>query len=568
MNDEFSRRGFVASLMATLAPLSACAELVPFCPTDPTVSNPAAPLTIDTHAHFFNGSDLQIKEFLSQTTVGPDSELYPLVDGLGGILQNLAWHLAPNAQDEKRVIAKYATLQVECEGADQIRRRSTDAYQAGYALGRRELQISADALVKTPHGAAVLGPTADLPGLGAAIAELPDSFEAFEERRANAVSALGSQPTALGYIQFVLHHFNYRHVNVIDYLTTYSKGSYRKIDLVVGAMVDYDYWLARGRATPTSLSDQVDVMSQVSVLMGGRVHPFVPFCPFREAMTTGSDGIGDSMRLVKRAIENRGFVGVKLYPPMGFAPWGNRGKTVWQGKPSLLPAASDPNFGGRLDTAMQRLFTYCVINDVPVMAHTNHSNGPYEEFKDLAGSEYWKLALERFPGLRVSFGHFGDADLEDHAGSRTLPFMKLMSTVPGSPGAGAFADSGYFAGTLMNQGKMRDVLRTLYNSEQRIMLERLMYGTDWTMILPQKNVERYLSDFMDVMRRIEVAERGIGARDTTLSNAFFGRNAAEYLGLKRGRGNRRRLEGFYAQHKVAPPDWMKKVDAGLSLAGT
>lgn len=561
MTNELSRRSFLTSAAAALAPLSACAATTQLCPADPTVSNPAAPLTIDTHAHFFNGSDLQIKEFLSQTTVGPDSELYPLVKGMGGLLQTLAWHLAPSAQAEKSAMAQYASRLKDCDGPDQIRRQVSDAYQAGYALGRRELQASAKSLNQTPAGAAVLAPKPGQAGLGAAIADLPETYEAFEERRVNSITALGSQPSFLGYIQFVLHHFNHRHVNAIDYLTTYSKGSSRKIDLVVASMVDYDWWLARGKATATSLSDQVDVMSQVSVLLGGHVHGFVPFCPFREASTLDSSGVGDAMRLVQRAVETRGFIGVKLYPPMGFAPWGNAGKTVWQGKPSLPSTASDVDFGKRLDAAMQSLFTYCMANDVPVMAHTNHSNGPYEEFKDLAGSRYWKLALERFPGLRVSFGHFGDTDPEDHGGTRTSPFIQLMSQAAGSPGAHAFADSGYFAGTLMNQGKMRDVLRSLYSGEKRILIERLMYGTDWTMILPQKNVERYLSDFMDVMRRIEQAEPGIGARQTSLSNAFFGRNAVEYLGLRTGRGNRRRLETFYTQNKLAEPDWMKKVRA-------
>jgi hypothetical protein len=44
----------------------------------------------------------------------------------------------------------------------------------------------------------------------------------------------------------------------------------------------------------------------------------------------------------------------------------------------------------------------------------------------------------------------------------------------------------------MNQGKMGDVLRDLYASNNGLLLERLMYGTDREMILPQKNVERYL----------------------------------------------------------------------------
>ena len=556
---HLSRREFVAAVAAAMAPFPAYAQATALCPNDPVLSNLAAPLTIDTHAHFFNGSDLQIKAFLSETTVGPDSELYPLVSGMASILQFLGWHLAPGAQSEMAAIARYTEALKDCDAVDAMRRAATGSFEEGYTLGRNELQAAADAAYQTPTGAAVLGPRAGKTGLGAAIADLPTTFEEFEDRRSSASTILGSQPTFLGYIQFILHQFNYRHVNAIDYLTTYSKSSPRRIDLVIASMVDYDWWLARGDKTPTSLSDQVDILSQMSVLLGGRMHGFVAFCPFRETMTLNSGGTGDAMRLVKRAIETRGCVGVKLYPPMGFAAWGNTGKKFWSNKPTLPAAASDPDFGMRLDSAMKSLFTYCVANDVPVMAHTNHSNGPNEEFKALAGSEYWRLALEQFPGLRVSFGHFGDTDPEDHKGEKTRPFLKLMTQGSGSPGENAFADSGYFAGTLLNQAKMRDVLRDLYSAESRILLERFMYGTDWSMILPQKNVERYLSDFIEVLERIEKADRSLSARQTTLSNAFFGRNAVEFLGLRAGRGNRRRLEAFYARNKVSDPDWMRKI---------
>lgn len=559
MHPEHNRRAFLAAL-ASLAPLPASAQDF-LCLTDPSISNPGSPLTIDTHAHIFNGSDLQIREFLSQTTVGPGSELYPLVKAMAGLLQALGWHLAPSARTEMAALRRYAAQLKDCQGEDQLRRVASLSFEEGYDLGRTQLQAAAATFAQAPAGAAVLGPTPNEAGLGASIADLPRTYDEFERRRNNRATVLGSQPHFLGYINFVLHNFNHRHINAIDYLNTYSKGSPRKVDLVVACLVDYDFWLAKGRGTPTSLGEQVDVMSRISALLGGRVHGFAPFCPFREAVTLDSNGIGDGMRLVKRAIESQGFIGVKLYPPMGFAPWGNTGKTVWQGKASLPAAASDPDFGRRLDAAMNSLFSYCLANEVPIMAHTNHSNGPYEEFKALAGSDYWKLALQRFPGLRVNFGHFGDTDLEDHKGDRTLPFLKLMTRGAGTAGVNAFADSGYFAGALMNQIKMRNVLRDLYAAENRVMLERLMYGTDWTMILPQQKVERYLSDFMDVMRRVEEAEPGVAARQASLADAFFGRNATEFLGLRKGRANRRRLDAFYAANSVPTPDWMRKVDA-------
>lgn len=551
------RRTLMAGMLATLAPGQAWAEVARRCLGDPIISDPAGALTIDTHTHFFNGSDLQVREFLSQTTVGPGSELYPLVKEMSGLLQKLAWHAAPNAQQERVAIAKYAERLKECAGPDQLRQISWSSQQDGYKVGKRELQLAATDLQRTGNAPAVLGPSGGKAGIGAAIEGLPETVQEFEGE--NPPLVLQTQPTVAGYLRFVLHHFNYRHVNAIDYLTTYSQRGPRNIDLAVASLVDYDYWLARGRATPTSLADQVGLMSEISVLLGGRVHGFVPFCPFRETMTLDTAGVGDSMRLVKRAIENNGFIGVKLYPSMGFAAQGNTGKTVWKGKKTLDEAAWKPEFGAHLDKAMSSLFGYCEENDVPIMAHTNNSNGPYKEFLELAGSRYWKLALEKFPGLRVNFGHFGDSDIEDHHGNDTLPFLKLMTSANGSAGLHAFADSGFFAGAMIHQGEMRDTLVSLYKAENGIMRERLMYGSDWSMILTQKNVKNYLENFVQLMGRVEQEAPELVARQTSLSNAFFGRNAVEFLGLRINRGNRARLERFYAKNSVSQPDWLRKV---------
>lgn len=554
------RRALLAAIPASaLAPLAACASIARLCPNDPSISNRTTPLTIDVHAHFFNGSDLQIRKFLSATTVGPKSELRPIVDGAGALLQILGWSLAPNAKQEMRTIARYADALKSCEGPEQLRRAAASSFQEGYDIGRMELFAASNELYKAPSGAAVLGPQNSSKGLGSAIAALPQQYDDFVRLSRDEASVLGSQPTPLGYIRYLLNNFNYRHVNAIDYLTTYSKGSARKVDLVVASLVDFDWWLAQGNAPPTSLDEQVDVMRTISVVLGGRVHGFAPFCPFRETMTIGPDGMGASLRLVKRAIETEGFIGVKLYPPMGFAPWGNGELSKWSDKAGLPGAAAASDFGKRLDAAMEALFLYCLKNDVPVMAHTNHSNGPNEDFKSLAGSEYWTKALDKFKGLRVSFGHFGDTDVEDD-GKRTREFLKLFSSASDSGGAAAYADTGYYAGVLLNQGKMRDVLAGLYAaSKDHILRERLMYGSDWSMILPQKNVERYLSAFMDVMRKIEALQPGTTVRQTSLSNAFFGTNAAEFLGLTKRQRNRQRLEAFYAKHAVPEPDWMAKV---------
>jgi len=372
---------------------------------------------------------------------------------------------------------------------------------------------------------------------------------------------LQGRTSAKSYIDFALHFFAHRYVNALDYLEIYSVPSKRKVDLLIASLVDYDWWLARGHATEVRLAQQVGLMERISVVTQGRVHGFVPFCPFREIMTKSGTTPGESLMLVMDAIEKRGFVGVKLYPPMGFAPYGNRGLSVWQGRPSLPDVAREPVFGERLDDALRSLFTWCLANDVPVMAHTNHSNGPYEEFEDLAGAQYWAKALEEFQGLRVSFGHFGDTDTADHKGDRAKAFAALMSRSAGSPGEQAFADSGFFADALTQTSKLQETLLALYGSTSgAILAERFMYGTDWEMLATQLDSALYFTRFGGVFEEIDRAQSGTRVRGVLPSEAFFGWNAVNYLGLTSGSKPRRRLEAFYREHRVPTPDWMAKVD--------
>jgi predicted TIM-barrel fold metal-dependent hydrolase len=562
---ELSRRRLLGLISTIALPFAGgCAhEIAPICPGSPEISDTKSSLTVDVHAHIFNGSDLQIKEFISQVVVAhKDSELYDLAQVMGGLLQKLSWHIAPDAKKENTVLQSYQKNLQDCTAEDSLRLVASRAFEEGYQLGVAQLRAAKTSLASSPSEASVLAPSTHIQGngIGDAIDLLPPTFEQYQQERSTAVSVLGGKPTAHGYIDFVLHHFNYRHVNALDYLRTYSKASPRKIDLLVACMVDYDYWLARGKSTPTSLEEQVELMARICEITQGRVHGFVPFCPFRELVTSDGKSAGDSMRLVKHAIEKQGFMGVKLYPPMGFAPWGNTDLSCWANKTTLLPEAKDAKFGERLDVAMERLFEWCIQKEVPVMAHANLSNSPYDDFKKLAGAEYWDKALDKFKTLTVDFGHFGDTDIENHDGAISKEFIELMKDASTASGYGAFADTAYFAGILTDPVGIQKVLLQLYgDSHSHILSDRLMYGTDWTMILPQARVDKYLAQFIDVIDKLSKEHPSLNPSSTTLTEAFFGRNAVRYLGLGATKKNRHRIEEFYAGRKIATPDWMKKV---------
>ena len=568
------------------ASLSGCAflfprDLVAVCPQSPEVSLPDGPLTIDAHCHVFNGTDLQIREFLSRVAVKQGGSLGAGARLLGSVLQALAWSLAPDGEAELAELRDIAQSLQTCSD-DAATQRLASLRQSGYSRGREQLQAAVRrseefraVRARSLDSAAASSLDADLKAKLDAlrlIESLPEDVDAYRASKgARTLSALpvGSR-SVQGMIDFVLQNFQYRYVSVHDYLRTYNRPGSRVVDLLLPSLVDYDWWLAKGAATPTPLRTQVQVMRQIAIVTGGRVHGFVPFDPLRQVAFELNHATEDSFGLVTEAVEKHGGVGVKLYPPMGFAALGNAGlKSAGGGnfwaRDWLPPWTDRPDLGSRLDQAMLRILTWCQANDVPVMAHTSLSNGVMPEFEALAGSVYWANALQAFPRLRVSFGHFGDSAPVEDGLARGRAFAALMNGVDTLPGAFAYADAGYFVDVMGREPALLTNLRQLYDETATkggaALANRFMYGTDWEMTLTEGSVAGYLEDFVTLFEGME-ARPVIQARGLTgLSSKFFGGNAVAWAGLRRGEATRKRLDGFYAVNRVAKPDWAGKVDA-------
>ncbi len=275
------------------------------------------------------------------------------------------------------------------------------------------------------------------------------------------------------------------------------------------------------------------------------------------------------MQLVSDAIEKDGCVGVKLYPPMGFGALGNAtlqgpgGAGFWA-RPWLPPWTGRTDLGQLLDAAMHKMLAWCQDHQVPVMAHTSASNGVSDDFEALAGAKYWAMALAQFPRLRVSFGHFGDTGLQPSGLPAAQAFADLMASHEGSSGQFAFADAGYFVEVMNSEPQLRETLRLLYEKTapkgNAALANRFMYGTDWEMTLTEGHIDAYLSRFVELMRELESSPAIRSARIQDLAGKFFGNNAADWIGLRRGGRARVRLDAFYAANAVPTPDWMTKLD--------
>lgn len=406
------------------------------------------------------------------------------------------------------------------------------------------------------------------------IEALPEDVETYRATKSvKGLTTLSSGGrSARGLIDFVLQNFQYRYVSVHDYLRTYNEPGVRVVDLMLPSMVDYDWWLASGHPTKTPMTSQVEVMRQIAILTGGRVHAFVPFDPLRQVAFELGHGQDDSLTLARDAVESKGCVGVKLYPPMGFAALGNAalqgaGGVGFWARPWLPTWTSRADLGQRLDGAMRKVLAWCEAEHVPVMAHISVSNGVSDDFEALAGAQYWALALAEFPRLRVSFGHFGDTGLQTSGLPAAEAFARLMASTPGAAGEFAYADAGYFVEVMKSEPRLRDTLRRLYESTapkgSAALANRFLYGTDWEMTLTEGEIDTYLSQFVKLFGELEAGPAIQSARIQRPAAKFFGANAADWIGLRQRGRARDRLDAFYRANGVATPDWASKLDRAI-----
>ncbi len=497
---------------------------------------------IDAHCHIFNARDIPAVRFITNV-----------------FLPNYALDLSPGNK---------AVLQREISGLLGGMLAATPGYAQEKAL--LEARLAGEPVSAKPEGAA-----------------LPDfakggSRSCYGRDVADNISAFGNLIAILK---------NFRHRNFEALAATYETGLSRVgVALYTPAMVDMDYWLAPEREPPGAIGDvgddafslpqatiaqQIELMEMTQRLYPGRVHAFAPFCPWRQADDLYHNARGDgavrqrrptALELVEDAVLNRGFAGVKLYPPMGYLPLGN----------AELPLSAFPSwagdapfadtFGAALDEAMRSLYRFCIAHDVPVMAHCAETNGAgvfsssgdREENYALRAHPFgWArvLAEPEFARLRLNLAHFGASRDSRHQREWRAVIGQMMDTHEH-----VYADLSHYAEMVLDNftgsgqhcreaAEILDPLRKGFLArpagDRRV--RRLLYGSDWSMLSKQYYYGDYLRVVAHMYRR---KIYGVGRGAEKNAQAFLSGNAVRFLGLGKGAKTRARLEAWYARHAL------------------
>ncbi|MHC4601346.1 MAG: amidohydrolase family protein, partial [Planctomycetota bacterium] len=311
------------------------------------------------------------------------------------------------------------------------------------------------------------------------------------------------------------------------------------------------------------MASQVENLYRNVVLPSkGRIHPFVAFDPARELAyrngVTNPDGKPEehgSLNLVKDAIENKGFIGVKVYNAMGYKPIHN--VTVEAHRRRLPLHDSKYRFSGAdYDAVLSELYLYCVENEVPITAHCfmDGMESYPDASWDFGQARFWRDVLDReaFRNLRLNLAHFGWNKDQRYDGDRSW-VRDICAMLPRYPHL--YTDSAHHRVILDDK---RDSFKEDYReicAHTPLVKKRLLFGIDWHVVKRVRNFENFKTCYREVLEHNSLFSK------EELAD-FFGGNALRFLGLGPGERNRARLERFYADEGIDPPPWFVAAGEG------
>jgi predicted TIM-barrel fold metal-dependent hydrolase len=323
-----------------------------------------------------------------------------------------------------------------------------------------------------------------------------------------------------------------------------------RLRILTPAILDFDNWLHNEFDHPTPPADQADLMSLISLVQDPRkfaVHGLIGFDPWRYL-----DHPKTGLAVVKKAIKEQGFVGVKVYPPMGFRASGND-KIKDREFPEGLQKHR-PNIGKKLDDALRELYRYCNDDDVPIMAHCAPSMGAGPGSALHADPKYWDAVLSNsnFSKLRVNLGHFGgiwNFDCASCANTDGPDWTAEIGWLMKKHQNRVYADVADFSGVLdrWDEATKTD---TIFNNLKTLaktvpdFSKQILYGSDFSLLGREWQYKKYYS---------QMRTKYDGYLGASNIEAFLGENAKTFFGLHRGQPARKRLEKFYDKRPM--PDF-------------
>lgn len=212
-----------------------------------------------------------------------------------------------------------------------------------------------------------------------------------------------------------------------------------------------------------------------------RIIPFVCADPRR----------ADVLDVVKDCIENKGFGGIKLYPPLGYYPFDDRLYGVYEYAVKYnLPIMTHTNKHG---VYYRGKLTDEHLKPAKLGKHFEKTNRNKNFAQNFSHPDNYLLVLKDFPTLKLCFAHFGGSDEweayldngENEKGKESWYYkIKTMLANPAYPNL--FTDISYTIGSIKNckqvgtiQPHLLNLLRETLQDES--LKGKILFGSDFYM---------------------------------------------------------------------------------------
>ncbi len=554
------RRTFMAS-SASLGAAACCPTPPPFPFKDAGAELITNKPIVDAHAHVFNLKDLPAFPFIHECYVERYAGL--LLEGLVPILKaivNYVQDAAPGYEEELAALPHPRPRHLRHSAQEALTHALTVTANGD---ARQNMHRALLPVPRIPSKAQQTQIFAGLKDVHPQARNLDDASAA----RTLAQDMLSGQPSAGGraalkkifagshsdfaqMVEWVCDYSKYRKEMVQDWQATIGGSGPR---FCMASLIDFNYSLHDETNTPVRIWDQVALMGEISrnLPAGLLVHGYVAFNPVRY-MDPQNTGLVRQM--IEDAIERQGFLGAKLYPPMGFQAMDNASLSM-----SMFNVPDFPVTGAKMDEALNWLYDYILSKDATILAHTSPTNTPHAYPYDGVGTDqtqannwsvrpdpkFWRNVLSNNrKEMRVNIGHFGGAFDICHNKGWADEVVGLMKEFP-NVYADFADDSEVLANSDVQQrdkDALGDYLAGLKSDEKALLSKRVMFGTDWNLMGRTPNHELYTQKMLGFLR------------DTLGGDPddFACRNALRFAGFDKPDSKAlERLNDFHARNRPA-----------------
>lgn len=172
------------------------------------------------------------------------------------------------------------------------------------------------------------------------------------------------------------------------------------------------------------------------------------------------------------------FLGIKVYPPLGFDPW--------------------PEPGEERDKVCF-LYDFCVEYNVPITAHCNPGGFlVHKDFSEYSSPFKWESVLKTYKNLRLNLAHFGGTDGKEWRRKIADMILEKDSETDKYKYESLYADISYQG---VDESSYKDMMNFInsHDGEKRSrLLERIIFGSDFMINLQDINsYSKYLRYFID-----------------------------------------------------------------------